>query len=241
MPTLIIIIALIAILGIGFTNLFLELKKLTEMHSFAVEFLAKYASYIKSKGESDVDYVWLTLRAERMQNQLGSSGLINYKMAGSLSFVPNYPIILNFLPEIRNEFINGYVMKSNFQFTIYTVRDTLLRHIGFIEDTKNDYYSQIVNPLAWFRNGVQSIFLFPFMILNKLGLLNKSSYSKVKSSKIIRLFSSIISFMGFISSIMTIILGWNDFIAIFLRLLKLLYQHLFKWNALFGQVFVVFI
>ncbi|MDF1611111.1 hypothetical protein, partial [Stygiobacter electus] len=215
MNTLIIIITLLVILGIGFIDLFLEVKNYSDKHSFAMDFLEKYTNYIKSKGESDEDYVWLTLRAERMQNQLGSSGVMNYKMAGSLKFISNYPIILNFLPEIRNEFSDGYINKSNFEFTINTVRDTLLRHIGFIEDTKKDYDKQIVNSLAWFRNGVLLIVLFPIKILNQFGLLSNLSYSKVKSSKIFKILASLISIIGFVSSIMSIILGWNEFIKIF--------------------------
>ncbi|MDQ7815871.1 MAG: hypothetical protein RDU14_02515 [Melioribacteraceae bacterium] len=212
MSTLLIIGILLIVLSIGFIDVFLEIKNFTDKHSFAMEFLEKFQNYVMSRGENNQDYDWLTLRAERMQNQLGGAGIMNYKMAGSHTFIPNYPIILNLLPDTRNELRYNYRLKSNLEFSVNTVRDTLLRHIGFIKDTKKEYDKLIINPLFWFRNGVLLIVLFPIKILQSFGLLSNSSYAQAKTSKVLKFISSLISFLGFVSSVMSIALGWNEFL-----------------------------
>lgn len=211
MSVLLLIGILFAVLGIGFIDLFLEIKNFVEKHSLAMEFLHRFQQYVLSKGSGYEDYDWLTLRAERMQSQLGRAGLMNYKMGGSHSFIPNYPIILNLLPDVRNELNDDYSLRCNLEFSVNMIRDTLLRHIGSIEDTKKDYDKQILNPLAWFRNGILLIVLFPIKILQSFGLLSNSSYERAKTSRVFRFILSLISFLSLVSSAITIVLGWNEF------------------------------
>lgn len=218
MNTFLIIGIVIFILAIGFIDIFLEIRNFNEKHSFAMEFLEKFQQYVISMGENYQDYDWLTLRAERMQSQLGGAGLMNYKMPGSQNYIHNYPIILNLLPDVRNEFSDRSRLRNHLEFPINMIRDTLLRHIGFIEHIKKDYDKQILNPLMWFRNGVLIVVLFPIKILQSFGLLSDSSYARAKSSKALKFVSSLISFLGFISSVMSIALGWNEFIKLFQKI-----------------------
>ena len=220
MNILIILIAIISIIIIGFVSIVLELKRITDKHNFAGEYLDKFVEFVNSKGKNTTEYNWLILKSERMQSQLGRSGLINYKMAGSLQFIPNYPIILNFIPDIKSELDKDYILSiDNFNYTINSVRECLLRHIGILEEIVDNKRKEIKNPLIWLREGFKIILILPFIILNQLNLLNDSSYHKIKKSRITKFATSIVTLLGIISSIMTIALGYEGFINLIKKIL----------------------
>ena len=85
---------------------------------------------------------------------------------------------------------------------------------GTDADYLQDFLSRIKNPLVWFREGVKIILLLPLSILNQLGLFSNKFYYKLKSSLFFKITSSLIAIIGFVSSIVTIVLGWNKFYQI---------------------------
>ena len=215
----IVIIAIIIIILIGLVSIIFELNRITDKYNFASEYLEKFIEFVNSKGKKTSEYNWLILKSEKMQSQLGRSGLISYKMAGSHQFIPNYPVILNFIPDIKSELDKNYILSvDNFNYTINQVRECLLRHIGVMEEFKNDKSKEIRNPIIWFREGFKVILILPFSILNQLNLLNDHNYYKIKKSHITKFIASLITLLGFISSIMTISLGYVGFINLIKKL-----------------------
>lgn len=212
MDTAIILIVAISFILIGLFNIIFDLRRINKKHTFSLDYLEKYSNYIKSDGSDEESYEWLTLKAEKMQDQLGSAGIMNYKMPGSMTFIPNYPIVINLLPEIRRELSSDYIIsKDNFNFTINTLRESILRYIGLLEDLREDILRKLKNPLVWFREGVKMILLLPLSILNQFGLFSNKFYYNLKKSLFFKITSSFIALTAFVSSIFTIALGWEKF------------------------------
>lgn len=61
---------------LGLLRLIGDLRSVSDKQTFAVEFLEKLRAYFESGGENGEAYGWLIHRSNRMQNQLGSGGIL---------------------------------------------------------------------------------------------------------------------------------------------------------------------
>ena len=197
MNIVLIIISICLIILIGLISILVELKKITNKHNFASEYLNKFIEFSNSKGKDTTEYDWLILKSEKMQSQL----------------------ILNFIPDIKSELDKKYIVSTdNFNYIINTVRDCLLRHIGLMEEIRDEKVKEVKNPIIWFREGFKLILILPFLIMNQLSLLNDKRYYKVKQSPITKFIASLITFLGLLSVIMNIALGYEEFINLINKL-----------------------
>lgn len=212
MERLIIIIVLLAICGYGFVKIGLKLKKQNEKLDFADEFLGKLKSYVDSVGRNLDDYGWMIHRSNKMQNHLGSLGIIHsYKPPYKNIMYSNYPIILNMLPDLRSSIENDILRSVAYQYA-NSLQETLVRHIGRIEDNLEFYKKEIKNPFKWLREGVREIVAVPAYLLSWLGIISESFVRKLISSVFFKAVSGLIALVGFVSAIVTIVIGWEEFV-----------------------------
>ena len=71
-----------------------------------------------------------------------------------------------------------------------------------------------MNPITCMREGIRWIVGLPVEILQWAGLYSAGRSRKIKASVIFKAISNFIVFIGLISSIVTIILGWDEFLEI---------------------------
>ena len=98
--------------------------------------------------------------------------------------------------------------------------DALKRHIGNLERAMELEKKNLYNPITCLGEGIRWIVYLPVDILNWLGILSANRGEKIKANIIFRVISNVIVFIGLISSIFTIILGWDDFLLILNRWIK---------------------
>lgn len=196
---------------IGFISICVKKIKNTAKHDFLQQFHEFFHTYVVSHGKDSTSYYWLIHRSEKMQTQLGVQGVINgYQAPYSKYRVNNYPVILNIIPEI-NKYLQHEILDNLATQYINLISETLVRHKGCLDDLDCDLLKRIKNPLIWFSEGVSLVVSVPFYLLRIFGVLSSQHVNYITSSKYFSVFSGLISFIGFVSAIITIVLGWDDF------------------------------
>jgi hypothetical protein len=161
-----------------------------------------------------------------MQEDLGPLGVADYKPPGNLGFIPRYQVIVNLLPELRRLRMGEYHFGAEgiFAEQANLCLDTLVRYAGVLQRRSEQSAKQLRNPLAWLREGVQTILLLPVSLLVSLGVLGASTEERFRGSLLFRVMAGIIALMGLLSGVITIALGWKQFTA----LLAGLFEHPFR-------------
>ena len=190
----------------------------------AYEYLNKYREYGNGliKGEQNYEaYEWLTMRGPKMQSKVGELGIAR-------GFIPpfsniqynTYQIIVNALPTLRDE-ANSPIRSFNslqnniIQNYYLMIDDVLLRYIGRLEHRLEDTKAQFKNPFIWLREGVQFFVLIPILLLYWSGLIKYTTYYRFSNNFIIKFINFVIILIGLISSIITIVTGYNPFMEIY--------------------------
>lgn len=206
--TIFVIFLFIIVSIIGLVNLILENRKLQEKRHFAQEYLSKFQLLLRSYNTSfDMEtYVWLTKRVIKIQSELGSIGIFEYRPPGENITIPNYQIISNTLPELRSRYANPNSVRM--------CEDVLIRYIGYLDEFAKIYIAQMKNPFKWFKEGVASIISLPVLIFYWTGLIGATTVKKITGSPFFNFISALVTIIGLVSSIMYICLGWDDFISL---------------------------
>ena len=68
------------------------------------------------------------------------------------------------------------------------------------------------NPLYDLTSGIKVILGIPLDILYSIGLISSKNLTKIKDNVLFKILGGIISLLTFLSTIMSIVLGWNDFV-----------------------------
>jgi hypothetical protein len=189
------------------------LNAIKDNRDFTDEFLSKLMRYVNSHGSSVEDYDWMIHRSNKMQDKLGHAGIYeSYRPPYQNIVFRNYPIILNMLPDLRNALNDRGLSDSELasQYA-HALREALIRHIGEAEDRINYFVDEIMNPLKWFREGVKEVVSIPVYLLSILGILGDSLASRMLSSTLFRVLSGIVALISFLSAVVTISLGWEQF------------------------------
>lgn len=206
---------LCSIFMIGLYIIWKRKRENTNNIKFAQEFLTNLQQFCKSHGKDRVVYSWLINRSPKMQSIMGHFGLLSsYQPAFKNIVYNNYQIISNMIPELNKEFYDLSMTTSRtINIISDTIQESIVRYIGNSEDINDNTIKAMKNPIIWFREGVTSIILIPIYILYWFGLISKHILITSSRNIFIKFITFIISFVGFFSSIITIIIGWSSFIT----------------------------
>lgn len=185
-----------------------------------MEFFENFKAYMESGGDEVKYYTWMIHRSNKMQNQLGVTGIIHsYKPPYQNFAYKNYTVILSMLPDLKHA-LEDYILRDGVanQYAS-TIQDTLVRHIGIVEDRIDLIVSDLKNPLKWLHVGVSEIVSIPAYMLSSLGILSETNVTRIISSSIFKIFSGLIALFRLVSSVITVVLGWNQFLDLINRLL----------------------
>lgn len=216
----IVLFILVIVLIIGVTKTLKRYNDIKKTLEFSTEYLNKFVQLRDSYDENIYNqregpklnydlHTWLTLKVNKMERLLGRQGRMHY-IFGNIS-VPNYSIIINTLPKFRD--------RSLMQFDVNSTEECLKRYIGSRLDYLEEGAKQRWNPLIWFREGMKEIVGFPFIVMYYFGLIQQPTIMAIKRSFIFNLITFLVSLIGLLASIVTILAGYDGSIAFLYKML----------------------
>lgn len=158
---------------------------------------------------------------DMIQQELGEDGVLS-EYIDPLKQVKgrNYQIFMNILPEIRSmiSMLDNMIMAERFNQMIGLCDDSLRRHTGNLDRAIDSVKKNLYNPFSCFGEGIRWIIGLPVDILYWLGIIGTTGSYKIKSNGFFKVISNVIVFIGLISSVVTIVLGWDEFKIIIVNL-----------------------
>lgn len=201
---------------------FIKRRRITSYNKrgdFTTEFNNKFFDFVNetfSTNHIDSDkYSAVIMEVDNIQQELGMDGVLNsfYDPLRGMQG-RNYQLFMNIMPEIRTAISerNNSIMMERINQLMGLCDDALKRHIGNLERAIEDEKKGLFNPITCLGEGIRWIVGLPVDVLCWAGLYGVSRSQKIKVSTIFKIISNIIVVIGLISSIVTIALGWDEFL-----------------------------
>ena len=208
------ILFMIVLIIIGLIANIINIRKCSDNYNFLVIYRDKFSKFIsdllnKNKYRNK-DYEWLMSNSDKVQAILGSSGIISYM--DRRGFYSNYQIVINFMNEILPLVSKGLIETEIEKVT--WCHNAFLRKIGSYDEYIKKEIKKVFNPLYDLTSGIKVILGIPFYILYSIGIISSTNLTTIKDNIIFKIFSGLLSLLTFISTIMSIVLGWNKFIEL---------------------------
>lgn len=221
------ILVTLAVIIIGFIARVINAGDISARREFTIRFQNTFIelanSFFKTGRMSDELYSKCIHDVDAIQAELGYDGII----AGYVDRLhgikgQNYQLFVNIIPEIREaESLSGNsIMMERVSQLIGTCNDALQRHVGNLDRELEAERKGLFNPFICFREGVRFIIGLPVLILYWSGIVSTRAISAARISSVFKFISSVITLIGLISSIITILLGWKEASDIIVKLWK---------------------
>lgn len=199
----------LAIILIGFIKNVMSLINLNKNVEFLGQYTENYVKYCNSylgKGiHSDEEkrlYVRLISDAPKAQNLLMDLGFIDYKPGGTWSYIKDYQVLINTVQLLRNPISN-----EDFKM-LYNI---LLMHVSRLNELFEKNKKETLNPIILLREGIQFFVTLPISLLFWTGIIKHNTQYKLSNNFFVKFISFLVILIGLISSIFTIVLGWEQF------------------------------
>lgn len=218
MDKLIPICILVGIIIIGFISKVVELSTVVKRIEFTSDYREKLVKFVnKIITEQTFDqsiYHELTSDVKAMQYELGEDGVFAY-MTDQLKGVAvrDYQLLINFLPETREmvNIRNNSILSERYNKSIQDCDDMFIRHLGTLESHRQSVRKGLFNPFSSFAEGTKAIILLPLILLSWFGFISTEKTDQAKKNAIVKLLNVLVTILSFAATIITIIVGWNDF------------------------------
>jgi hypothetical protein len=212
---LISIVCLLATSVVGLVSLLAKLRAIKKKGDFACEYNQKLQEYVQSDGRNLEAYGWLIHRSNKMQNQMGRTGILaSFKPPFANYAYNHYPIILNMVPALRQAFSDRFLSTDQLAHSYASsLLECTIRHIGMIEDHAEIISGRLKNPFIWFSEGVTLALSLPVRILGWFGVLGGVAVSGLTSNILFKGISALVALIGFASAIVGLATGWAPFVA----------------------------
>ncbi|RHW36679.1 hypothetical protein D1B33_09770 [Lysinibacillus yapensis] len=191
-----------------------ELQFLLEYNERYVLYLDKFLNRETQTEEESQLYTYLIKKSGKAQELLGSTGLVDYRPAFSSYMISNYPLVVNIVQSLRNPVIISDELQG--------VNNFFLIRISNYEETIARIKREMKNPIQLLQEGVQFFVTFPITLLYWSGIIKYGTFMKISENIIIKLINFIIIIVGLISSIITIVAGWDTVKEIYKTVLTFL-------------------
>lgn len=216
---------IVALIIIGAIEKIISIRKLSQRLEYTSKYRNDFIVFCNRvrethKLEGD-DYYKLMQDENKIQRELGVNGIISvYQDPAAGIQMNNYPIFLNFFGELRNYMTSPYLFEERIYLLVSTCDEALTKHIGVLKEAIEIGYSKLKNPFACFANGMSFIISLPVRILEWCGVINSDTSKRILNSRLQEIINKIVVLIGLISSMITIIMGWDIFIQIVKTLLR---------------------
>jgi hypothetical protein len=183
-----------------------ELEYTQKYKDFFVQITNKIFSNKKLTKSTNTKYEWLVKNIDNMQSKLGYFGILAFYSPPYTTYkISNYRV-LDIILNIRNNKITTD--------DVFIVDDCMTRYMGNLEKRISIIKKNLKNPIIWFKNSSYEIIIIPLTILKYLSILNDDTIKNFTSKKIINFIIKVFQVIGFFGSIITISLGYEDFIRL---------------------------
>lgn len=190
-------------------------KKLNFTEDYREKLISLVNTLASTKKLDNAIYYDLTESVIKMQQELGEDGILAQFEDNLTGFrATNYQYLINFLPSLRNIDFGNSIILDRYNTATYCCDDMFIRHIGCLKNCINRTKKSFFNPFLCFSFGVRFIITLPVLIIKWFGFMSDSKYTKILQSGFITSLNMIITISGFVSSIISITIGWKDFIKI---------------------------
>lgn len=186
-----------------------EIHQINKKEKYVNGFMEHFIKYVNSNGRDQEADIWLTMNSIKMQRQMGGLGIVGYQPPFQNYIHNNYLVVVNGLDEIKKELTNGLGCQH-----VQMVQDAIIRYIGELNNHRESIIEEMKNPIVLFRNGVQWIFVFPIQLLKWFGVISTGSFIKLSDNLVIRFLSGVFSLITFISTVVSLVIGWDAFVGI---------------------------
>ena len=216
MNTLILILSFCGVAALGAFNIFRAHRAIHKEIDLVKDFLVRLGRLFDGNELNADEYTWLIRRSPKVQSTLGHYGIAHsFSPAYSNQLYSNYPLILNGIPAIRREAVGRRITRRAEMIGEYValIHEAIFRFIGSSEDELAKLQAQLKNPIIWLREGMSTILLLPLYVLFWLGITGNSLVNRVSGSAVFKVFAGFITLLGGVSTLMTIIVGWEQFVG----------------------------
>jgi hypothetical protein len=228
MDRVIVIAILLGITVVGVIMRFIDYRHISKRIETTYDFRNRFVDFINAlfgnKKFDDIMYISLMEDVNSMQVELGSDGIMAIMRDPMRGIqMNNYPILVNFLPKLRNYisensmFSSGIITES-YEREAGSCDDAFIRHIGSLNKSKDAIRKRLMNPIDSFTYGVMYILIVPFAFLSSFGLFSENLIRRIIKSNVTKIVTGIVAVIAFIASVLTITVGWMEFIDIVLKL-----------------------
>ncbi|WP_336152599.1 hypothetical protein [Acinetobacter ursingii] len=206
---------------IGIINIVLSIRTSKLNQNYIAEFYNNLIQYGNSQGEDYQTYDELLRESIKVQFLLGQNGVMyNYTPPYANYTYSSVQVIVNFLPELhkrlREENESIYPSTKIVLFYFDSIRECLIRFQGLLRQQENNLIGILKNPFKLFNYGIKTILHFPLYILASFGVITEDTSEKAFSNKFFNFLGALISMLGLLGTVITIVTGWKAFI-IFLK------------------------
>ncbi|WP_206763871.1 hypothetical protein [Cytobacillus firmus] len=208
------VLIVLSLIIIGFIKQYRSLKRIIKDIDFLADYNKSYVTYLNKhlkfdyysreektgKAEKEL-HIKLISQAPKAQRLLMGAGLVDYQPAFSGYMVKNYPILVNTVQSLRNP--GGLTEEFNW------VNNILIMQIGRYEELYESVKADTLNPITLLREGVQFFVTLPISLLYWTKIIEYSTQNKLTNNIVVKLINFLIIIIGFVSAIVTIVLGWE--------------------------------
>lgn len=215
------IFLIVVLLILGFVKNLIDLKNNVADYNFTAEYYDNFNKFLneafKNK-KGNLDYNWLISNSDKMQGILGDIGIITYTQFGSV--YNNVPLILNFVNNIVSMLNEEYISENTAKH-IEWCQTAFLRKLGILDEIIIKDKKRLLNPFYIFTCGIRCVLEIPIYILYSVGLVSTNIKNKITKNIIFKILSGLLSLLTIFSTIMSILIGWDEFIEILKNLLNI--------------------
>lgn len=211
------IIGIVILLSIiGFVYNYLILKKLNIRLEKTINYRTRFVELINHLNETkelkkDL-YIELVEECNEMQYELGNDGIaaVFIDPIRGLQY-NNYQLLINFYSELRTGIQMIGLMGENINILAGFCDEAMIRHRGTLKELINMQISHLKNPILCFSQGIRFLIKLPIDMLFWSGIISEPIRYKIHNSIISIIIQKIIVSIGLISSLISIIIGLDEF------------------------------
>ena len=213
------ILIVVGLLVLGLIKTLISLKNDITDYNYIKEYFEKFNKFVDEtikKKTIGADYNWLVSNSDKTQDILGEVGIINYSQFNKL--YNNVPLILNFVNNVISTMCDKFISEINIQ-QIEWCQTAFLRKLGILDETIKKSKKRLLNPFYIFTSGIRFILEIPIYILYSVGLLSTNNKNKITKNIIFKILSGLLSLLTIFSTIMSVLIGWDEFIEIIKKII----------------------
>lgn len=209
-------LGVISIFLIGYVILKRELNALRRDLGFLSMFYNKFIEFAELYSRRMTNpglYQWLALNSAKSQKMCSRwfRGTLVAPFGGYIS--RNHEFITNTIPRMKNDTADDVEVNMT--------EDILLKTIGVLQGGEKLSLADVKNPFKWFQYGVRFVIGFPIRLLKWFGIINSNTFYRLSSSKFFKVVSGFVALIAFISSVITILAGWDQSVEFIKKVLKI--------------------